>query len=183
MTDKGRPIDPERLKTMAATVTKQIGRADEITKNLNLLAHSVDSFTNDIELGETLKFVARLAHRFAAMQGVALEAKPPPGPVIIVTSRFFLQNLIWLCLDFAMLAAGKEKGVDLMAERTEEGARIRLTRLNGLDKIPPETFPAEREKALLSLIEAKLLLDAEAGELVITLPQNRGLQPEEQRLI
>ena len=42
MADRGKPIDPERLIKMAATVKRQIGRADGIIKNMNRFAHSAD---------------------------------------------------------------------------------------------------------------------------------------------
>ncbi len=42
MADRGVPIDPGRLKTMAEKVKRQISRADGIIKNMNRLAHSID---------------------------------------------------------------------------------------------------------------------------------------------
>ena len=42
MAERGKPLDPARLKLMAAAVQKQIGRADVILKNMNRFAHSFD---------------------------------------------------------------------------------------------------------------------------------------------
>ena len=47
MADRGQPIDPARLKIMAATVQKQIGRADEILKKMNR-KYSVEQFTEKV---------------------------------------------------------------------------------------------------------------------------------------
>ena len=42
MAEKGMPIDPERLKTQASRIMKQIRRGDDIIKGMNRFAHSVD---------------------------------------------------------------------------------------------------------------------------------------------
>ncbi|MGD8291766.1 MAG: sensor histidine kinase, partial [Desulfobacterales bacterium] len=45
MANRGKPIDPSRLIKMADAVKKQVGRADEILKNMNRFAHSIDQPT------------------------------------------------------------------------------------------------------------------------------------------
>ncbi len=171
MAEKGMIIDSERLKTMTERIVNQIRRADEIVGNMNRFAHSVDSFTNSIELGELVVFMVTLAHRFSAMRGVILDAKSPLVPVTITTSQFLLENLIWLCLDFAMNAAGDTKRIGLAVEASEKSARLRFTGLTGLTDMSTNRFPTERERALLSSITAELSVSADVGELVITLPR------------
>ncbi|MGD8983403.1 MAG: histidine kinase dimerization/phospho-acceptor domain-containing protein [Desulfobacteraceae bacterium] len=172
MAGKGKPIDPERLEILAEKITKQIRRADGIIKNMNTFAHSVDESVKRIDLGETLQIVALLSHRFASIRGVSLEPSPSPRPVMITTNPFFLKTLVWLCLDFAMDAAGENKCVGLMAEEAENGARIRITKLAGLKEVPLDTFPSEQQKAMLSALSAKLAADVEDGEIMITLSKN-----------
>lgn len=174
MAGKGRPVSPERLEALAGTIMKQIRRTDGIIKNMNRLAHSVDEPAKSLDLGDALEFVAALSERFATMRGACLEQNPPPRPVVITANPFFLKTLVWLCLDFAMDAAGGGKTVGLMAEETENGARIRFTKLEGLAKAPMDTFPAEREKALLGALKGELAADIGAGELIITLPKDIG---------
>ncbi len=169
MADKGMPIDPERLKTLAVKVMRQIRRADGIVKNMNKFAHSVDESVKSVELGEILELVASLSGRFASMQGVTLEPNPPAKPVRITTRPFFLETLVWLCLDFAIGAAGGGKTVGLVTEETGNGAQIRFTRLEGLAEAAMDTFPTEREKSLLGVLKAELSADVGAGELVLTL--------------
>jgi hypothetical protein len=91
---------------------------------------------------------------------------------MITTNPFFLKTLVWLCLDFAMDAAGENKCVGLMAEEAENGARIRITKLAGLKEVPLDTFPSEQQKAMLSALSAKLAADVEDGEIMITLSKN-----------
>jgi hypothetical protein len=71
-----------------------------------------------------------------------------------------------------MAATGGGKTVGLLAEETENGARVRLTGLEGLGEVPVATFPGVREKVLLEALRAQLAVDIEAGQLVLALPRD-----------
>ncbi len=172
MSREGLPIDPERLMSVAEKVMTQVRRADGIVANMNRFAHSVDESVKDVDLGEILEFVATLSRRLASMRGVALEPRRVTSPVMITTNPFFLQNLVSLCLDFAMDTAGAGKTVGLVAEKTENGARVRFMGIGGLAELPADTFPANREKILLEALRAQLVVDTEAGELVLSLSRD-----------
>ena len=172
MADKGMPLDPKRLNTLAGKVMQQIRRAEGIVRNMNRFAHSIDESSKSVNLGDIVDFVATLSRRFASMRGVTLETKPTAVPVTINTSPFFLENLIWLCLDFAMDAAGDGNTIDIVTEKTENGAQVRFMQVEDLAKAPLDKFPAEREKALLDGLKADFVADVEAGELVIILPRH-----------
>lgn len=173
MAEKGMPLDPERLRSLSAKIRDQILKADGMVKNMNRLAHSVDESMRCIDMGEIVEFVAELSRKFAFIRGVTLIPHHSPGPVMITTNPFLLENLLWLCLEVAMDAAGNGKTVTLMGEETEKGARICLTGLEGFKETPLNGFPAEREKALLSELKAELTIDVDAGELIVTL--NRSI--------
>jgi hypothetical protein len=81
-------------------------------------------------------------------------------------------NLLWLCLDFSMAASGTGKCVELVTEKTENGARIRFIRLKGLTEKPVEVFTSEREKSLLGLLEADLTANPKGEEILLNLPEN-----------
>ncbi len=172
LADQGRPMDSERVKTLAGKVMEQTRRADGIVGTMNSFAHSVDASVDTVELGTILELVVALAARFALMRGVALEQKSPTTRVMIGTNPFFLENLVWLCLDFAMDCAGEGKTVFLESEETDKRARIRLTGLQCLSERHTEVFPGEREKALMDALEAKLTVDVGAGELVLTMSRD-----------
>ena len=171
MADKGMPLDPERLNSLAGKVIQQIRRAEGIIKNMNRFAHSVDEPGKSVNLGDIAELMAALSGRFASMRGVTVEPKPAAVPVTITTNPFFLENLIWLCLDFAMDAAGPGNTIDIITVKTENGAQIRFARVEDLAKAPLDKFPSEREKALLDTLKADLVSDVGAGALVITLPR------------
>lgn len=174
MEAKGIPVDPERIKTIAGKIKRQIQRADKIVKNMNRFAHSVDETLGNIDLGELLALVAALSERFASMRCVTLRPEPLSGPVIMKGNPFLLENLVWRCLDFAMDRAGEGKIIGLVAEKVEKGVRIRFTGLAGLSEGSRTGFPAEREKALFALLKADFKADEVAGELVVTLPAEGG---------
>jgi C4-dicarboxylate-specific signal transduction histidine kinase len=169
MAERGRPIDPARLKMMAAAVKRQVGRADEILKNMNRFAHSIDQTTTTVNLDQTIGLFIALTARFVAMRGVRVDLHLPASPLTIPTAPYYLLNLLWLCLDFSMSASGDEKRVELAVEETENSVRIRFRRLTGLSEVLLETFPSDREKNLLAVLEAALTAVPERKEVVLRL--------------
>ena len=168
MAEKGRPIDPGRLKTVSQRVTTQIQRADVIIKNLNRLAHSVDEFEKSVGIMETLELAVALTGRFADMRGVKLNFQPPSDFPTVITSPFHLLNLIWQVLDFAMDASGAEKTVGLTFETNPGSVDIRF---NGIGNA---TYPpsAAEATALLRILGAKVHHDVEKGEIILILPRD-----------
>ena len=177
MAEEGMPLDPVRLKKMASTMMRQVSRADEITKNMNCLAHSIDDTIADVELKEIIELFMALTDRLTAMRKITVEPKLSGTPVKIKTAPFFLINLLWLCLEFAMAASSDIKQIELITEQTKNGANIRLTQLAGLSVSPKQTFPSERAKCLLGLLAADMALDAGGGEILLKLPENIERNP------
>jgi len=172
MADRGQPIDPARLKKMAEAVKKQIGRADDILKNMNRFAHSSDEAVADVDLHQTIELVRALTARFAAMRSVTVDLKLPASSLKIRTAPFFLMNLLCLCLDFAMSASGDEKRVEFVVEETANSVQIRLRRLAGLTEELLKTFPSDREKNLLAVLEADLTVEPGREEIALRLSKN-----------
>ena len=175
MADQGKPIDPARLKMMAAAVKRQVARADEIIKNMNRFAHSIDQTATTVDLDQTIELFIALTARFAAMRSVKVDLQLPASPLTIPTAPYYLMNLLWLCLDFSMSASGDEKRVELVVEETENSVRIRFQRLTGLSEALLETFPSDREKNLLAVLEAAMTVEPEREEVVLRLSKNIGV--------
>ncbi len=167
MADREASIEPQRLKNMSQTVMKQVSRADAIVKNMNRLAHSVDESIKSIDLNDILELLVALSNRFASMRGVVVQPKLSEGLVKLRTSPFFLMNLLWLCLDFAMDAAGEDKIVELLTQKTGAEAQVFFKGLDGLSEAPLKPFPAEPEKGLCNLLGAKLELNTANQEIVV----------------
>ena len=178
MAEKGMAIDPGRLKTLAGKIQSQIRRADRIVKNMNTFAHSVDETTGRLELGELLSFMAALSERPAAMKGMTISVEPPPNPITITTNPFFLENMIWLCLDFAMETTGPEgKSLHLTADAEDQWAQVRISGLEGpQDALSQAVFPGKQENALIQALGGRAVLNQTTGELVLSLPLEPGGQ-------
>ncbi len=172
MADEGAAIEPQRLKNMSRTVMKQVSRADAIMNNMNRLAHSVDESIKTIDLNDLLELLVALSNRFASMRGVGIQSKRNQGPVKLRTSPFFLMNLLWLCLDFAMDAAGEDKIVELVTQKTETGIEVFFKRLGGLAGTPLKPFPAEPEKGLCDLLSAELEVSTGNQEIVVRIVED-----------
>jgi len=168
LAEKGMPVDPQRLKTHAGKIMSQIRRADEIIKNMNRFAHSVDQGVKSIDLGESVALVATLSERFAAMRGITLNLNTPSKGITLRTNPFLLMNLMYLCLEFVMDMAGAGKTVGLTSEQEKGVGRVRLRGLGEQAEASGRSFPGEREKALLSTLKGELALNTGAGELVLT---------------
>ncbi len=172
MSERGAAIEPPRLKNMSRVVMKQVSRADAIMKNMNRLAHSVDESIKTIDLNDILELLVALSNRFASTRGVAVQPKLKESPVKLRTSPFFLMNLLWLCLDFAMDAAGEDKIVELVTHKTEAGVQVFFKRLGGLAGAPLKPFPTEPEKRLLDLLRAELEVGAGNQEIVVRIAED-----------
>ena len=172
MAEKGIPIDPEKLKAVSQRVSKQIRRADGITRNMNSLAHSVDDFHKSVGLRETLELSVGLSLRLADMKSVKLDLQLPQDPVTIITSPFHLLNLLWQVVDFAMGASGGGKTLRFTYETGPDSVKIRVTGLETLSNLSEDAFPTEKEKALLQTLGGAIFLDAKAREIQIVLPKD-----------
>jgi len=169
MAERGMAIDPQRLKALSRTLMKQVKRADTIVKNMNRFAHSADGSLQNIDLNDVIELLLALSNRIAAMRGITLNPKLNQNPVTIRTSPFLLMNLLWLCLDFAMDAAGGGKVVELATEKADAGIQIRFKRIGCPAGVSP--FPAEREKRLLDLLKAELEVSTVNREILVKLSE------------
>jgi ActR/RegA family two-component response regulator len=170
LADHGTPLDTERFKSLAKKMKKQVRRADGCAQNMSKLAHSMDKAVKGINLGEVLAFVVELSKGIAIMHGVTVEVKPSDSPVNIGTNPFLLQNLMSLCLDFAIHTAGRDKTVMLQVTKADAGASIRFTHLQGLSETLAKKFPKKKESALLRDLKSEIVTDPKAKEIIIKLP-------------
>ncbi|MEW6185319.1 MAG: sensor histidine kinase [Thermodesulfobacteriota bacterium] len=166
---QGRPIDPERLKSLAGDIMKQIQRADGLVKRMNRFAHSSDDPMKTIDLGETLELITAIAGRLASMHEARVDLVIPDPPVMVNTNPFLLENLIWSCLSFFL--ADKQKEIRMSADSGVGEVRIKIS---GGSTFTPEgiqAFPSTTEEALLKALKAEIRLEPQPGEVILTLPK------------
>lgn len=170
MAERGKPMDPSRLKRLALDVKAQVRRGDVIVTGMNHFAHSVDKSSTEVDLLEILDLLAALALRSAGMRGVLLEVNRSHGPVTVATSAFLLLNLLWLCLEHAMTSTEPARTIELVAEHTANGACLRLCKLEGLKEAAAAAFPTEPAQALCRALKGQLSIDAQANEISLQVP-------------
>lgn len=163
MAEKGLPIDTSRLKILAASIGKQIQRADGIIRNMNRFAHSADKSVKCIDLGETLALTVALSSRLAAMKNVTLNFIPPPLPIFATTRLFYLENLIWLCLNEIFESPCVAKEITLTLRPQPEGAAVIFS---------PVDAPVNNASTidLLNYLKAIQSADPKNRELLVMLP-------------
>jgi C4-dicarboxylate-specific signal transduction histidine kinase len=167
--EKGIPVEPERLKKQTSSILKQVRRTDGIIQNMNKFAHSIDEPLKTLDVTQTVTLMNNLSSRFAAMRGVVVAYQVPSTPMMIRTNPFFLENLLWLCLDFAMNAAGTGKTINLLLEKAEGGVRVRFVPLERISATNGRELSEERMKALLAALQAELNIDEGKHELSLSI--------------
>ena len=172
LVEKGRPLDPERLKTISGNIHRQVQRADVIIKRLNRFAHSAHEQASSQDIREIFSFTAALAARLAAMKGVTftvVEGKPVQAEV----RPFTLENLLWLCLKHVLAMTTGDRVVAFDA--AEEGNQVVLTLRLGEDLPLTEIIARTEAEAqpLLTVLGAEFRTEAQAGLLQLTLPRHQ----------
>lgn len=168
MAEKGLDVSPERLQRLARTVGAQVGRADAVVKMMNHFSHSIDHFVEPVDLTQVATDVCDLFDRLLQMRGVTLETIAPPAPVVVTASRFYLQNLLWCCLDWATSTRSEKRTISLAPEKMDNGTRVRIAGLADLDKDAFGLFPSPQEDALLDALGARLDFSVADREIIIS---------------
>ncbi|MBN1847056.1 MAG: HAMP domain-containing histidine kinase [Deltaproteobacteria bacterium] len=172
LSEKGMPLDPERLKGLSKRMRDQIIRGNKIVQNMNRFAHSADEPIENIDLNQTLQLLRHLFERPVAMKGIVLETKDSENEVTIRTNPFVLENMLWLCVNAAMDSMTVSKKMVLAGEEAGDSARIRVS---GLDAMP-ETLEANIKRGtgemLLKELNGTLTVDSKTGALILNLPKS-----------
>ena len=172
MSEKGVPPDIERLGRLAETVGRQIRRADDIVKMMNHFAHSADHPVEKVDLYETAGFVTDLCGRMISMGRGAVTVDPPVEPVNIYTHRFYLQAMLWMCIESIMKASGPGVQIRIGCEKSARGARMRFCvdplQENGL----LENLFSGRARSVQGYLQAQAVPDSPPGEILLALPEH-----------
>jgi C4-dicarboxylate-specific signal transduction histidine kinase len=165
--ERGMELNRERLKAITARIRAQTQRADEIVRNMNRVAHSVDEAVKAVDVAEVVRPIALIAQRLASMRGVVLDANTGEERVTVVTSPFYLEHLLWLCLDFATSFTDEEKVVRARLEAIPGGARLSFGGLKDLSALPVDGFPDARGQDLMRYLGASLQVDSSSLNLML----------------
>lgn len=169
MSERGRPIEPERLMRIAGNVQDQVARADRIIKSMNRFAHSVDTFWYTADLAEMLDLIASLCRRRAEMHGCELVVPGENDSVSATTCPFSLVHLFWETLEILMPGAAKGKIITLGCQSHSERVSVWI----GAD-LHPEAFEEVADNAtiesLIMALKGKPVVDTRNQRIVFELP-------------
>jgi C4-dicarboxylate-specific signal transduction histidine kinase len=176
----GKPFDVDRLRQIAARMRTQIERGNDIMRDLNRFAHSVDNEEQSLDLADLTDFVSGLARRRAALRNVDLETHSGPEPVHMISNPFALQHLLWVCLQQAVEMAGECSTIRLTVDRNENGPRIAFSPLAEMQKDAAETSADHRTKDLAERLGAEVSGNPSEKKLILSLPAGGRTEPANQ---
>ena len=172
MANKGIPLDPERMELLAGQIIKQIGRANDIIRTLNIFAHSAEEPLKNTDLAQVLTLVIRLCSRFADMKSVTMAPNIPTDPMTIQTRPFFAEHLICHCLTAAMDWAGLEKNIKIGMEHTNDDVRIHIFPLDTAKQPENGAFPDKETQLIANALHARVEQNRESGKLSLVFPRS-----------
>jgi C4-dicarboxylate-specific signal transduction histidine kinase len=175
MMGQGVPLDPHRLRRLAAKIKQQVSRADEIAKSTNRFAHSVDRKHGPADLEQSLVLIKTMAMRFATQRHIDLEILPLESPITLPVQPFMLLHLLWLCLQCAMETINSQKSIQIEMIRSPRDHKVRFGPLSHLKASTLNTLRDSTEtKALIDFLGVKIEADLQRGYLVLTFMKQSG---------
>ena len=171
MAEQGQPLDPERIRRLAATMLEQIQRGDVILKRMNRFAHSADENRATVNLNELIAMVVELFQRTAVSRGVKVDVKTSAAAMTIKTDPFALETLLGSLLYQVTENAADIGSLRLELESVGDKSQIKFSGLtNYIDQIMT-ILDSKDINALLSTLQARVSINQQ-NDLVITLPGN-----------
>ena len=171
MAEQGQPLDPERIRRLAATMLEQIQRGDVILKRMNRFAHSADENRATVNLNELIAMVVELFQRTAVSRGVKVDVKTSAAAMTIKTDPFALETLLGSLLYQVTENAADIGSLRLELESVGDESQIKLSGLtNYIDQIMT-ILDSKDINALLATLQARVSINQQ-NDLVITLPGN-----------
>lgn len=174
MSQKGAPLDAQRIHALADRCSRQVARADGIIKDLNRFSHSIDDPIKQVDLVEVMNLTLSLSTRFARLKGVVIELNPSPANISVTTNPFFLSLLLWLCMEYGLDTAGEDKKITIDIQKQGSDIRICFTGLGAEGHDPRKTLFAEPGKDIMRYLNADIKTDEANRMICIMLPTVLG---------
>lgn len=163
-------VDRARLRSLTESIIEEVGRANAIVGYMNAFAHSVDKVITDVEITQAVGLIIELAQ----LQTYAKKTKlrfVKTNAYTVHTSPFFIGNLIYHVLVFALSASGPEEEIRVSVHPDAGGFKISFS---GIATDAAPQFATENIALLAKALCADISFDPSLGELNIVLPQRIG---------
>lgn len=169
LSEKGVPLDSERLKRLAGKIKQQVARADKIAKSTNRFAHSVDLEHGPADLEQSLRLIKSMAMRFATQRHIDIEIIPISPTITLSVQPFRLLHLLWLCLQCAMDATDAEETIQIASKRTNGGVMVQYGPLARIEEEKVSMLDASSQmQVLLQRLNSRLTADVQKKNLLLT---------------
>ncbi len=165
-----RRMDLKELGTLGETIVEEIQRGFQVVQLLNKLAHSGDQPVADVDVEEAVAVVSSLGRCLAYCSGITRLPSAGEHPRIH-TRPLLLHDLLFRALDAAFRAVGPDGEVKVGVERGADGVSISV---HGLPAGFRGIFESPSVELLKQALQARVLLDREAGVLRLVLPERIG---------
>jgi signal transduction histidine kinase len=169
LAEKGDPLSLKRLQRLSVSIRRQVDRTDAIVKKMNRFSHSADPVRQPVNLYETTLFMTEVCDRLIRLRSISIRIIPPNPPVVIATRVFYLERLIWMCINEMMHAMAEGDILTLAIENRSGEACIRLSAAGPLPALTAAAFSSQAEKAMQDILQARILIDPQNGETLLKL--------------
>jgi light-regulated signal transduction histidine kinase (bacteriophytochrome) len=172
LTEKGRDLNIERVKSLSISIRRQVKRIDQIIRNMNKFAHSVDMEIKSVDVQEHLELIAAVSARLLVARKMTLELNSSQHRPNVMTSPIFLLYLLWHLIDCCSRWA--KPGETLHINLDNPGNPVSIQFLGCMTTNPD--LRAELEggdlSVLLALLGASLEMDAAQSGMNLSFQNN-----------
>ena len=173
LSGKGMELKPERLRSMSDSIIEEVERANNVIKCMNTFAHNVDDFIGEVDLNKIMSLMIKLSKLNPLSKTVKIKFLETDSPTI-ETSPFFLENLLYHALNFALSAAGPNGYIQISLHTN--GDKIRVAFL-GIDPTSVASFQTQSTASLSRALGAEVSCDISAGKFHIVIPKKMAGGP------
>ncbi len=167
MTPPDEGVDPQRVKKAAATIARQVSRANDIMSNVNRFAHSADHLTARESLQSICSLLIILAQRQAISKNVEIRLDCP-FDITVQTYLLHLESLIYLTI--RAIIDNSDDGMELRIhlDSTEDGSASVSFVSESISDSAIAALPEHNLEGLMGLLEASFSQHGET--LTLTFP-------------
>lgn len=172
LAERGRPLDPDRLKTISENIRRRVHHADDITRRLNRFAHSTNGKVANASVREIVESTVALAHRIAAMKSITFTV-PQDDSISMTTIPFILQNMLWICIEKIIQIHTSEENLNVDFSFIQVDFDVKITmqfsRTIDTENLMPKIL--EESKPILLLFKMNIEADGQNNMIHLKIPQ------------
>jgi signal transduction histidine kinase len=167
MASTGTPIEPDMLKNCTDSIVEEIQRGFATIRQMNRLAHSVDTPAGSVNLMDVLDLAIHLCGYLSFSGKTVLQRCEGFTPTAL-TCPFFLQAIVYQVLNYTFKNAGPEAEIGLSV-RPQGGSAWRII-FSGFNLDALHVFPDVATQAMAASIGVTIHCDSTADHLALDVP-------------